>query len=184
VTLNSLKRQLEMARFERALEVCESLAEHRALLTTAELARMNLILTGKDNTSDPWRQGSVTLTLPSGKTETLALIADPKQTSREKLHRATEACEGGSPVIDVAVDIYAGLVLAHVFTDGNRRTAVLAGHYFLKRYGAPISGIALHELGLGDLRQEGEIESLRDTIRQMAKFAEKRFQASKPLQER
>ena len=33
-----LKRQLEMARFERAMEVAESLADHRALLTTAVLA--------------------------------------------------------------------------------------------------------------------------------------------------
>src|SRR4051812_22294676 len=83
----SLKRQLEIARFERAMEVAESVADHRALLTTAELARMNNILTGKND--EPWRQGPVTITLPSGDTETLALVADPKVTAREKLHRAT-----------------------------------------------------------------------------------------------
>ena len=173
----SLKRQLEMARFERAMEVSESLAEHRALLTTAELARINTILTGKpqDAASEPWREKPVTITLPSGRTETLALIADPKVTARDKLHRATELAEGGA-VIDAAVDIYAALVLSHVFEDANRRTAALAAHYFLRRYGAPISGLAIHELGLGDLREEGQIESLRETVSQMAKFAIKKKQ--------
>jgi hypothetical protein len=115
----------------------------------------------------------VTLTLPSGKNVTLSLIADPKMTSREKLHRATELAEAGK-VIDAAVDIYAGLVMAHVFKDANRRTAVLAANYFLRRYGVPLSGVALHEIGLGDLREPGQLEALRETIHQMAKFAERR----------
>ena len=169
--MDSLNRQLELARFDRALDVTESLADHRALLTTTELARINEILTGKSH--DPWRQDSTTLTLPSGRTETFALLTDPVLTARDHLHQATEKAEQGA-VIDAAVDIYVALVLAHAFQDANRRTAVLASHYFLKRYGSPISGIALHELGLGDLRQEGQIDALRETIRQMAKFAEKR----------
>lgn len=178
---NPLKRQLEMARFEHAMEVAESLADHRALLTTAELARLNNLLTGKTPKAgeiggeavDPWRKGPVTITLPSGKSETLALIADPVQNAREKLHRATELAEAGN-ILDAAVDIYAGLVLAHVFEDANRRTAVLAAHYFLRRYAMPLSGLALHELGLGDLREEGQLESLRETVRHMAKFALKK----------
>jgi prophage maintenance system killer protein len=171
---DALKRQLTIARFDRAMEVAESLADVRALLTITELARLNLILTGKDGeSSDPWRQGAVTLTLPSGKAETFEMIADPKVTARERLHRATELAEGGAAV-DAAVDIYSGLVLAHVFMDANRRTAALAAHYFLKRYGVPISGLALHEIGLGDLREDGQIESLRETIVQMTKFAQKR----------
>jgi len=167
----SLKIQLERARFERALEVSESMADKRALLTTVEIARLNNILTGKSD--DPWRQENITLTLPSGRTENFTLITDPVLSTRDKLHRATELAEGGA-VIDAAVDIYTGLVLAHVFKDANRRSAVLAAHYFLKRYGVAISGIALHELGLGDLREEGQIEALRDTIHQMAKFIQKR----------
>ncbi len=173
----SLKRQLEITRFERALEVSESMAEHRVLLTTMELARLNNILTGVKEAAmqdhDPWRKAPVTLTLPSGKTETFALIADPKITARDKLHKATELAESGA-VIDAAVDIYTGLVLSHVFEDANRRTAVLAAHYFLRRYGMDISGLALHELGLGDLREEGQIQSLKDTIHQMAKFSERK----------
>jgi prophage maintenance system killer protein len=174
VKSDSLQRQLQLVRFERALEASESLAEHRALLTTVELARMNQILTGS-TASELWRRQATTITLPSGKTETLALIVDPVLTTREMLHLATEKAESGL-VIDAAVDIYAGLVLAHVFEDANRRTAVLAGHFFLRRYGSSISGLALHELGLGDLRQEGQIEALREMIRQMAMFAAKRRQ--------
>jgi len=170
----ALKRQLEMARFDRALEAAESLADHRALLTTAELARLNDILTGTPpgRLEAPWRKEPVTIILPSGKTETLALIADPVVTAREKLHRATEMAESGA-VIDAVFHIYTDLVLAHVFKDANRRTAILASHYFLKRYRVPLSGLAIHELGLGDLREEGQIESLRETIHQMAKFAAK-----------
>ncbi|NBU21898.1 hypothetical protein EBS43_10910 [bacterium] len=168
----SLKRQLELARFDRALAAAESLAEHRALLTTTELARLNSIITGKTNETDPWRRETITITLPSGKMETLALIVDPVITAREKLHKATELAESGGPV-DAAVDIYVALILSHVFKDANRRTAALASHYFLKRYGAAISGLSLHELGLGDLRQEGQVESLRKTFHEMAQFAEK-----------
>ncbi len=168
----SLAKQLELTRFERAMAVSESMAARRVLLTTAELARLNEILTGKSD-GDPWRQEPVTITLPSGRTESFALLADPKRTAREKLHRATELAEAGA-VVDAAVDIYVGLVLAHVFKDANRRSAVLAAHYFLQRYGIPLPGLALHEIGLGDLRQEGEIESLRSIIHQMAKFVAKR----------
>lgn len=169
----TLLKQLEMTRFERALEVTESLATHRALLTTAELGRINNILTGNKDDHDPWRQEPVTINLPSGKLESYSLVADPKRTTREKLHRATEMAEAGH-VIDAAVEIYTSLVLSHVFKDANRRAAVLGAHYFLKRYGVPLSGLAIHEIGLGDLRQEGQIEALRETISQMAKFAAKR----------
>jgi prophage maintenance system killer protein len=167
----SLKRQLERVRMERALEVVESMASRRVLLTTTELARLNNILTG--NNDDPWRREPVNITLPSGKVETLALIANPHMIFREKLHRATETAEAGS-VIDAAVDIYVELVLSHMFKDANRRTAAIAAHYFLQRYGVPLSGTVLHDIGLGNLREEGEIDSLRETIRQMAKFVTKR----------
>lgn len=169
----SLKRQLERARFERALEVSESMALHRVLLTTVELARLNNVLTGRSPDDDPWRQEPVSVTLPSGKTASFSVVTDPKVSLRDRLHRATELAEGGN-VIDAAVDIYAGLVLLHAFKDANRRTAVLAAHYFMNRYGVPLSGLALHEIGLGDLREPGQIEALKETIHQIVKFVGKR----------
>ncbi len=175
----SLFKQLEISRFDRALAATESLGQNRALLTTMELERLNGILTGTpiekmENTAPSlWRESPVTLSLPSGRTETLSILQDPKLTAREHLHEATELAENGH-VIDAAVSIYVKLVLSHVFQDANRRTAVLAAHYFLARYGAPLSGLALHEIGLGDLREPGQIDALKDTISQMAKFAAKR----------
>jgi len=179
VPASSLKRQLEMTRFERAREVIESLADHRALLTTAELARINDILVGRREaavpTEDCWRQDPLTITLPSGKTTSYSLLADPKLNTREKLHRATEAAEAGH-ALDAGIQIYIDLVLLHAFKDANRRTAVLAAHYFFCRYGVPVSGLALHEIGLGDLRDPEQLQALRDTVKQMAKFAQKRNQ--------
>lgn len=166
-----LFQQLELSRFERALATANSIAQNRALLTNAELERLNQILTGKQD--DPWRDGPVDLTLPSGKTETLHLLRDPRVMARECLHQSTEMAENGY-TIDAALEAYTGLVLSHVFKDANRRTAVVAAHYFLQRYGVPLSGLALHELGLGDLREPGQKEALRDTIVTMARFAAKR----------
>lgn len=173
--MSNLRRQLELARFERGMEVAESLAAHRALLTTAELARMNAILIGVDPAAelDPWRRDPVTVPLPGGKEAQVALIAEPVLTAREKLHRATALAENGQ-ALDAAVDIYVGLVMAHVFRDANRRTATLAAHYFFRRYDQPLSGLSLHELGLGDLREAGQIDALHETVRQMARFAGRR----------
>ncbi len=178
MSTDTLKQQLELARFERATEVSESLATHRALLTTTELARLNVIVTGKN--SDPWRHESVTIQLPSGQSKSLELMIDPILTARDQLHRATETAESGAP-IDAAVNIYVGLVLAHVFTDANRRTAVLASHYFLRRYGAPISGTDLYALALGDLRQPGQIDQLKENVRQLCIFAAKKNKAKSDI---
>ncbi|MBY0470575.1 Fic family protein [bacterium] len=168
---DSLATQLEKTRLERALGISASMAEKRVLMTTTELARLNNILMG--STEDPWREGTISLTLASGKVETFSMIADPKQSVREKLHRATEQAEAGN-VVDAAVDIYVGLVLTHPFNDANRRTAVVAAEYFLRRYGVPLSGVALHEIGLGDIRDKAQVQNLRDTVKQMAKFITKR----------
>jgi hypothetical protein len=168
----SLKRQLELTRFERAIAIAESLAEKRALLTTLELARVNLALMGRDLSDsgpEPWRDEPVTITLPGGRTETLSLMKDPKLNTREILHAATELAETGHP-IPAAVHAYVELVLLHGFKDANRRTAVAAAHYFLERYHVPVSGRAIHELGLGDLRQPGVRQLLQETIEQMARF--------------
>lgn len=159
----SLKEQLELARFERALDLSESIAEHHHQLNTAELGRLNNVLNGRAEDADPWRDGPVTLTLPSGRTETMALIADPKVTARDKLHAASEVEETGA-FIDAAVTAYVGLVLAHPFKDGNRRTAVLAAHYFLKKHGVPVSGVALHEMAVGDLRDPEQVRLLKEGI--------------------
>ncbi len=159
-----LKEQLERSRFERALERSESIASHKHILNTMELARLNNILCGKkEDDPNPWREGSVTLMLPSGNTETLSLIADPKVTTREALYAAAESAESGD-YIGAALTAYVRLVLAHAFEDANRRTAVVAAHYFLTKYGIPVSAERLHQAGAGDLRNAKEVERLRKVL--------------------
>jgi prophage maintenance system killer protein len=182
VTFNrdGLRLQLERARFERALEVCESMVSHRVLLTNSELVRLNNILTGHQPTDDPWRQGPMSITLRSGKQVQFSVMADPKVSLRDQLHQATAIAEAGKApdgtehapeaVIDAAIAVYVNMVLSHYFQDANRRTAVLAAHYFLRRYGLPVSGLAIHEMGLGDVREAEQVELLRQTLRNMAKL--------------
>ena len=156
------------------------MVDHRVLLTNSELARLNNILTGRPPTDEPWRDGPMTVTLRSGKQVQFSVMADPKINLRDRLHKATEIAEAGKgpdgsehlpeAVIDAAVDVYVNMVLSHYFIDGNRRTAVLAAHYFLRRYGLPLSGLAIHEMGLGDIRDPDQIENLRQTFRNMARF--------------
>lgn len=165
---NFLQRQLERARFERALEVAESMAESGAFLNTAELGRINNILRGAKD--EPWREGPAICVLPSGRQETFQLLADPVNRAKEILRNAKDRAAAGE-VIEAAADVYAQLVLNHVFKDANRRTGAVAAAYLLNLYGHEISAMGLHELGLGDLRAEGQLEALRETLRMAVKLA-------------
>lgn len=169
---NFLQRQLERARFERALEVAESMVEKGAFLNAAELARLNNILLGA--TGEPWRETPAVCTLPSGREEKLQILADPTTKAREILRLAKDRAAAGE-VVEGAAELYAQLVLTHVFNDANRRTAVVAAAYLLRLYGIEISALGLHELGLGDLRAPGQIDALRDVIRSAVKVSGQRL---------
>src|SRR4051794_28365996 len=165
---NFLQRQLERSRFERALEVAESMVEKGAFLNTAELHRINNILRGEKD--EPWREGAAVCNLPSGRQESLQILADPVTKAKEILHNARDRADSGA-VIEAAADLYAQLVLTHVFKDANRRTAVVAAAYLLRNHKVEISAMGLHELGLGDLRAEGQLEALRETLRNVVKMS-------------
>lgn len=168
---NFLRRQLERARFERALEVAESMVGTGAFLNTAELARINNILRGE--TDEPWREDAAVCRLPSGRDEAFQVLADPITKAKEILRAAKDRAAAGE-VIEAAADIYAQLVLIHVFKDANRRTAVVAAAYLLRLYGQDISAMGLHELGLGDLRVPGQVDALRETLRNAARMGARR----------
>lgn len=177
--MEDLKKQLEKARFERTLKIVEGLATARGQMTATELARLNDIILGHNapghTTPDtnPWRRDPVDITLPSGKKVSFSVLTEPSLAIRDLFHRCTEGAEGGA-VINAAVEAYLGIVKLHPFFDGNRRSAVIAAHYYLTRYEIPVSGTALYELGLGDARDPAHAAMLTDTIAQMAKFAAKR----------
>lgn len=167
---NFLQRQLERARFERALEVAESMVDKGAFLNTAELARINNILLGA--TGEPWRESAAVCVLPSGREEKLQILADPMTKARELLRTAKDRAAAGE-VVEAAADLYAQMVLTHLFKDANRRTAVVAASYLLKLCGVEVSAMGLHELGLGDLRAEGQMDALRETMRNAVKLAQR-----------
>ncbi len=161
----SLVVQLELTRFERALAVSASIANSGALLTTSELARLNKILLGNNTDSNEslWRKEAVNVKLPSGKLERLELIEDPILATRDKVHQATEQAENGD-AIGAVVNLYVGMIKAHAFLDGNRRTAILAIHYFLFKYGFSVSAHDLLAMKLGDVRDPQEVESLKSNL--------------------
>lgn len=164
---NYLQRQLELSRFERALEVVDSMVESHAFLNTGELARINQILTGTK--SDPWRVEAAICQLPSGRDANFQVLADPINKAKEILRAGKDRADAGD-VVDAAADVYAQFVLTHVFQDGNRRTAVIAAYYLLKVHGHDVSALGLHELGLGDLRIENQMEALRQTLRSLIRM--------------
>ena len=167
---NFLKLQLERARFERALEIAEGLVEGGKFLNSAELARINKVITGTTGETEPWREGAAACVLPSGRQERLQILSDPVRKARELLHEAQERAQSGD-VTDAAAELYAQLVLSHIFKDANRRTAVVAAAYLLRLHGVYVSAMGLHELGLGDLRAEGQMEALRETLRNAVKMS-------------
>lgn len=167
---NPLRQELERMRFERALAKVEDLAGRRMLLTTIELERMNIMILGESQDYQPWRDTPHTVALKSGRQATFSILREPKQLVRDVLHAATETAEMGNP-LEAAMHVYLEMVKLHAFNDANRRTAVLSAHYFFERYGLPINGRVLHDLGLGDLSQTDVQESLRATLQQILRFA-------------
>ncbi len=165
---NFLKRQLERARFERALEIVESLVTKHAFLNTAELGRLNNILLGESD--DPWREGSAECMLPSGRHLSLQILADPVKKAREILDHGSAKAAAGD-VAGAATDVYTQFVLTHCFKDANRRVGVLAAAYLLQRHGKKVSAIGLLELGLGDLRLEGQRDAVRTMLESVIRVA-------------
>jgi prophage maintenance system killer protein len=163
---NLLKAQLEHTRFLRALEICDSLVEHRIFLTTTELARINNVLTGEQ--MDPWRVGVAVCVLPSGKQKKFDVCVDPINKAKDVLTYSKQLAN--SDPIEAATYLYTELVLNHVFKDANRRTAVIACAYLLKFHGYNFSALALHNLGLGDLQLKEARDSLKNLITQIIQF--------------
>lgn len=168
---NFLQKQLERSRFERALEIAESMVETGAFLNTAELGRINNVLRGA--TDEPWREDAAVCQLPSGRHESFQILADPLTKAKEILRNAKNRADAGE-VVEAAADLYAQLVLTHLFKDANRRTAVVAAAYLLKLHGVEISAMGLHELGLGDLRAEGQMAALREMLQNAVRMARTR----------
>jgi hypothetical protein len=158
----TLKKQLELVRFEKAAEYILAAARgHKKHLNVPELAQINHMMMNTND--DPWRVEAVQLKLPSGRVETLSMITNPIFEARDLIFRARDEAEQGN-LSEAASYLYAQLVLKHFFKDANRRTAVAATYWLLLERGVEIPAMGLLQLGLGDLRMEKQLDTLRGLI--------------------
>lgn len=162
MTSNVLKKQLELVRFEKTMDYVMSSAGGMKRLNSSELAHLNNMLTHK--TEDPWRAEETTISLPSGETREITMISNPQVQASEIINRAREEA-GDGDLVEAAVILYSELVLGHLFRDANRRTAVCAASWILMEHGKSIPAMGLLELGLGDLRESGQLDALRGLVK-------------------
>lgn len=166
-----LKKQLELVRFERAIDYITGSAGSQKRLNSQELAHLNNMMTS--STDNPWRQNATSIQLPFGRQEKLSLINNPMFAVRDILSNAFQQASNGE-IEDAATYIYTQLVLNHFFNDANRRTAVAATYWLLLDHGIEIPAIGLLELGLGDIRTPQQVETLRGLIKNTIEIAKNR----------
>lgn len=169
---NLLKKQLELAKFEKTIEYVSSSARGQKHLNAQELAHINNMLTGSSD--DPWRTQPVTLQLPSGNEEHFSVVSNPMIRAREIIFQARDTVTAGGDVGEAATKLYQQLVLSHLFKEANRRTAVAATSWLLCEHGINIPALGLLELGIGDLRAAGQSETLRGLIKHTIEIAKSR----------
>jgi hypothetical protein len=166
-----LKKQLQRVRFEKAISYIEANAQGKKHLNTQELAGLNMMIRGNDE--DPWRSEAAVVSIPGGKHASFAILTNPMISIRNIVSNALQKAMNGD-VEDAALDLYSQLVLNHFFKDANRRTAVAATHWLLLERNIHISALGLLEIGIGDIRSEDQLNSLRNLIRLSIEVAKSR----------
>jgi len=166
-----LKKQLELVRFEKAIDYVHSNAGGQKHLNSSELANINKILCNYGD-EDPWRVGPVTLTLPSGRQGHFAVISNSQKEASELINECRDMASNGE-LIEAATRLYSELVMKHLFREANRRTAVAATTWLLYEYGISIPAMGLLEMGLGDVRENEQMNALRGVIEYSIKVAKK-----------
>jgi hypothetical protein len=159
--IHLLKKQLELVRFEKAIEYIQANLHGQKHLNAQELAQINNMLNSTHE--DPWRAETTSIQLPGGRRETMALISNPVFAARDIIFKARDTLEQGQ-ISQSAAALYSDLVLCHLFKDANRRTAVAAVFWLLLEKGIEIPAMGLLQLGLGDLRMEKQVDTLRGLI--------------------
>ncbi len=166
-----LKKQLQRVRFEKAISYIEANASGKKHLNTQELASLNVMIRGSDD--DPWRNEAAVVAIPGGKRATFAILTNPMINLRNIISNALQKAANGD-VEEAALDLYSQLVLNHFFKDANRRTAVAATHWLLLERGIHISALGLLEFGIGDIRSEDQLKSLKKLIHVSIEVAQSR----------
>ena len=156
-----LRKQLELVRFERAIDYIDQNIGGTKHLGPQELAHINNLLCHSQE--NPWRKTVTTLKLPGGKTETFSVVRDPFVMARDILSVARQKA-GEGDLQEAAAYAYSQLVLNHLFTDANRRTAVAAMYWLLRERGVQVPAMGLLELGLGDVREKDQLVALQNIL--------------------
>jgi hypothetical protein len=143
--LNPLQQQLEDQRFLSAVQHVLLAARGIKKINSMELAHLNQIL--RDSKDEPWRFEETEVNLPGGSLQ----LSNPINKARDILGEAVQMA-GNGDTKEAALYVYSELVLAHLFNDANRRTAVLATIYILETGGIKVDAQKLLDIKLGDLR--------------------------------
>ena len=167
-----LRRQLELVRFEKAIDYVTSASGLRKHLNSQELASINGIMTNNSLIS-PWRQEPAVIQLPSGRQETFAIHRNPIFQCRDLLADLSQKAREGD-VEGAAASCYSQLMRCHFFKDANRRTAVAAAYWLLLENGIRIAPLGLLEMGVGDLADPDQALALESLVRTAVKISRDR----------
>lgn len=151
-----MQRQREDLRFRRAVDYVHQAAHSIKKINSNELLHLNQILV--DSQDDTWRFEAAEVELPSGRKHQFNLMSNPIDRARDILGNALQMAGNQEPT-KAALYAYYELVLAHLFQDANRRTAVLATIWILETAGIRIEPGKLLMIPLGDLRDEADKKS-------------------------
>jgi prophage maintenance system killer protein len=162
---NPLQKQLENERFARAISHVEQTAHTIKRLNSVELARLNQMLNG--HSDEPWRFDAASIQIPSGKIHQVSVMNNPLHIARDVIELANQLAQ--NDLIEGAFQLYSKLVLAHLFNDANRRTAALATLWYIRAHGGDVDVIALSQTQVGDLREDSDIQKLRQQFVLLAK---------------
>lgn len=137
-------------------------------INSQELAHLNQIMT--ETTDEPWRFEPVEVTIPGGDVHHFNIVSNPINRARDLCGQAVQIA-GNGDVHDAALYLYIELVLAHLFKDANRRTAVLATLWILEHGGIRVDPQALLNIPLGNLRAEAERKIFEEKFTRLVEAA-------------
>jgi hypothetical protein len=162
---NPLQKQLEDQKFAHGIAYVKQAAPGIKKINSNELAHLNQLLTGQ--TDEPWRFTAVQVEIPTGQTQHFNVVSNPIQRARDILGNAQQRA-GNGEVLEAAIDVYAQLVLEHLFNDANRRTAILATLWVLQSHQMDIDATKLGQIPIGNLRDPKDMSTLAQAMKSLA----------------
>jgi prophage maintenance system killer protein len=161
---SSLWKIREDQLFRRGVEYVRHQARGIKKVNSQELAHLNNLMT--ETNDEPWRFEQVEVAIPGGSIHLFNLVSNPINKARDLCGQASQQAGNGEP-IEAALNLYIELVLAHLFNDANRRTAVLATIWILENAGIEVDEQQLLDIPLGDLRAEADRKVFEEKFRKL-----------------